>query len=163
MASTMVQLCKPVESISKNCIFFCEPIKNTVIDNSVFIRIIYSNENMSMNGIYINFSILVSSIEKYYNKHKCNFNVQTLENHCILAKIFALENEILNKMSVDNKIKKFKIAEQMKLGFIRLFSNDLSIGTEKKTLTFILKISGVWENSTEYGLTYKFSTINRQF
>ena len=66
-------------------------------------------------------------------------------------------------MSVENKIKKYKIAEQMKLGFIKLFSNDLSITTEKTALNFALKISGVWENTTEYGLTYKFLKVNRQF
>ena len=163
MSTVMLQLCKPIENVNKNDIFFCEPIKNTVIDDSVFIRIIYSNENMCVNGIYINFSINLTSIEKYYNKHKCNFNIQITENREILQKIFTLENEILNKMSVENKIKKYKIAEQMKLGFIKLFSNDLSITTEKTALNFALKISGVWENTTEYGLTYKFLKVNRQF
>ena len=40
-----------------NNIFFYEPVKNTVMDDSKFIKILYSNEFITLNGIFINFPI----------------------------------------------------------------------------------------------------------
>ena len=40
-----------------NNIFFYEPIKNTVMEESNFIRIIYSDENIILNGLYIRISL----------------------------------------------------------------------------------------------------------
>ena len=40
------------ENFVFNNIFFYESVKNTVMDDSSFIRIIYSNEDMILNGIY---------------------------------------------------------------------------------------------------------------
>ena len=40
-----------------NNIFFYEPVKNTVMDDSKFIRIIYSDEHVILNGIYLKLDI----------------------------------------------------------------------------------------------------------
>ena len=55
-----------------------------------------------------------------------------------------------------NKLPSNKIYEQIKSGYIKLFSD---IGN-KTNCSFILKISGIWETQTNYGLTYKFVKIN---
>tara|TARA_Y100000389_G_scaffold202597_1_gene248347 strand:- start:7272 stop:7643 length:372 start_codon:yes stop_codon:yes gene_type:complete len=50
-----------------NNLFFYEPVKNTVMDQSNFIRIIYSDENIILNGLYIridNFIQKLNNIEK---------------------------------------------------------------------------------------------------
>ena len=39
----------------ENNIFFCEPIKNNIMNDGTFIRIIYSTNNIVLNGIYILF------------------------------------------------------------------------------------------------------------
>ena len=52
-----------------NSVFFQKPITNTVIDNSDFIRILYSNELMILNGIYIKIKLNIfvkSIISKHY-------------------------------------------------------------------------------------------------
>ena len=54
-----------------------------------------------------------------------------------------------------DKIPQYKIAEQLQYGLIHFFSNNY-----KKTNLIILKISGIWINESNYGLTYKF--INQQ-
>ena len=36
-----------------NNIFFYDPVKNTVMDDSKFIRIIYSDVNIILNGLYL--------------------------------------------------------------------------------------------------------------
>ncbi len=50
-----------------NNLFFYEPVKNTVMEQSNFIRIIYSDENIILNGLYLkldNFLQKVNNIEK---------------------------------------------------------------------------------------------------
>ena len=69
-------------------VHFVAPVKNNVIENSLFSRIVYSTDHYSMNGLYI--------------KRHSLAQIQAIETHSIL------------------------------------------------------KISGVWESETGYGLAYKF-------
>jgi hypothetical protein len=144
-----MNIVKNINQFDHNNLFFCEPIKNNIIDEGNFIRILYSTPNMVLNGIYL--LVVFNSIicEKYYNKYKCSFLVNT--NTDIVENIKKIEEDILNKYTIDNKIPQFKIYEQLKNGNIKIF-NDFG----KTNDTFILKISGIWENTVNYGLTYKF-------
>jgi len=65
-------------------------------------------------------------------------------------------SDILKKYEIKNKIPQFKIYDQIKNGNIKIFSDI----TNKTSVSFILKISGIWETQMNYGLTYKFITIN---
>ena len=60
-------------------------------------------------------------------------------------------------IEIKNKISQLKIHEQLKNGNIKLF-NEV---TNKNNCSFILKISGIWETHSNYGLTYKFIKINK--
>jgi hypothetical protein len=148
-----MNLVKRIDQYNDECLFFCEPIKNNVMNDGNFIRILYSTQNIVLNGIYlqINFNDLVC--EKYYNKYKCSFNVA---NHkYIIDNIKIIEENILKKYKT-NKLQSNKIYEQIKSGYIKLFTD---IGS-KINCSFILKISGIWETQYNYGLTYKFIKIN---
>lgn len=154
---TMINLFTSLDNIETNNIFFQTPIKNTVIDNSLFIRIVYSTKDLVLNGMFMMVPLKICFVEKSYNKYKCSYNIG--DNQHIISQIIALEKSILQKLNIQNKIMRFKISDQLKLGFIKLFSNE----PMKETNVIILKISGVWENEMEYGLTYKFISIIRQF
>jgi hypothetical protein len=148
-----MNLVKRIDQYNDECLFFCEPIKNNVMNDGNFIRILYSTENIVLNGIYlqINFNDLVC--EKYYNKYKCSFNVANHKD--IIDNIKIIEENILKKYKT-NKLPSNKIYEQIKSGYIKLFT-DIS---NKINCSFILKISGIWETQYNYGLTYKFIKIN---
>lgn len=153
----MINMYSNIEKFNLDNIFFQSAIKNTVIDNSIFIRIIYSDEMFSMNGIFIDMPIEITTTERYFNKYKCNFDVNQNMNQ--ITKIIALEQKLLTKLNVQNKIMKFSISEQLKTGHIKLFSSEpVSPGSK-----IILKVSGVWENEFEFGLTFKFSAVNHLF
>ena len=47
---------------------------------------------------------------------------------------------------------KYKIFEQIRNGNIKIFSDNI----ERNNTMFVLKIAGIWETDTNYGLTYKF-------
>ena len=66
-----------------------------------------------------------------------------------------IEEELLKKYN-SNKIVSYKIYDQIKCGYIKLF---MDVGN-KSQISFVLKISGIWETQYNYGLTYKFLNVN---
>ena len=67
-----------------------------------------------------------------------------------------IEENLINKYNFVDKIPQYKIFEQLVNGNIKI-SND--IGT-KSYCNLILKISGIWETFSNYGLTYKFVKVD---
>jgi hypothetical protein len=60
----------------------------------------------------------------------------------------------LKKYYIKNKIQRKIIFNTLNSGVIKIFpNNDTDFISNNNS--FILKISGIWENETEYGLTYK--------
>jgi hypothetical protein len=154
--SNTICICEELDQYDEQFIYFCEPIKNNIINNGNFIRILYSKPFILLNGIYLCFSLNIVSVEKYYNKLKCNFNKN--EHIAIIEKCKQMEEGILKKMNV-NKIAQYKIFEQFKNGNIKIFNENVSTNPPTKYVgpcSFILKISGIWENDVYYGLTFKF-------
>jgi hypothetical protein len=144
-----MNLVKKIEQYNNDFLFFCEPIKNNIMNDGNFIRILYSSDIMVLNGIYLLIILNDITCEKYYNKYKCNFNISNHKE--IIDNLKIIEEEILKKYKT-NKIPSHKIYEQLKAGHIKLF-NDVG---NLSSCSFILKISGIWETQTNYGLTYKF-------
>jgi hypothetical protein len=146
---------KTIEQYEENNIFFCEPIKNNIMNDGNFIRLLYSTHNIVLNGIFIYITFNEITVEKHYNKYKCCFNVNLCKN--LIDKIKIIEENILKKVNIYDKIPQLKIYEQMSTGNIKIFCDAT---TPKTNSSFILKISGIWENNFNYGLTYKFTKIN---
>ena len=145
-----------LDDIRLNNIISTESMRNTVIDNSSFIRLMYSDNNITLNAIYINIPLLNPIYDKYFQKYKCSFSLQTNEN--LIKKLQELENNILDHMNIYGKVKKLNFSEQLSFGFIKIFLDDLIEPTPDSIL--VLKISGIWESDTEYGITYKFILVN---
>jgi len=144
------------EQYNINHVYYCDPIKNNVIHDGYFIRIIYSTPLFVSNGINIciHFNDIVT--EKYYNKYKCSFNIFTHKE--LIENIKSIEETILKNANITNKIPVCKIYEQFKNGNIKIFTEN----EEKEKFQiklFMLKISGIWITDTQYGITYKFSKI----
>ena len=149
-----MNIVKTIDQYNENYVYFCEPIKNNIMNEGNFIRIIYSTPLFILNGIYVSVNICHSSIEKYYNKFKCTFD--TNQHKEIIDKLRIVEEGILKKVNINGKIPQHKIYEQIKNGNIKVFSETF----EKINNTFLLKIAGIWETEHEYGLTYKFINIH---
>jgi len=149
-----MNLVKEINQYDENNIYFCEPIKNNIMIDGYFIRIIYSNSLFILNGINFLIKLNNVSLDKYYNKYKCTFN--TIIHKEFIEKYKNIEECILKKSNIKNKIPQYKIYDQIKNGNIKLFlDNDDKIINN----FFMLKISGIWETETHYGLTYKFQKI----
>ena len=144
---------KNIDQYNEDHVYFCDPIKNNIMNDGNFIRIMYSTPLFVLNGIYLFISITHTSIDKYYNKFKCTFDVYQYMD--IIDKLRAIEQGILKKVNIYGKVPQYKIYEQIKNGNIKIFSDNI----EKINNSFLLKIAGIWETEHEYGLTYKFINI----
>jgi len=145
-----MNIVKNIDQYNEDNVYFLEPIKNNIMNNGNFIRIIYSTSLFVLNGIYININLNYTSVDKYYNKYKCSFDIFQYKE--LIEKLRLIEEGLIKKSSILGKIPQFKIYEQLKNGNIKVFSET----SDKIGNTFLLKIAGIWETETEYGLTYKF-------
>ena len=149
-----MNIVKTFEQFDEKNIYYCDPIKNNVISDGNFIRIIYSTPHFALNGINLFISLHNVFVEKYYSKYKCSFNIDT--HHVLIENIRRMEESLLKNIHILNKIPQYKIYEQVKNGNIKIFSDNI----EKTNNLFMLKISGIWETAQFYGATYKFIKIN---
>ena len=120
------------------------------MNDGIFIRILYSPHIFTLNGIYISININYTSIEKYFNKFKCVFDV--ILHKVLIHKLGEIEANIISKLNIKGLTPQYKIYEQIKNGSIKFFSEKI----DPSNNTFFLKISGAWETESYYGLTYKF-------
>lgn len=177
-------------------ILYSEAIKNTVIDNSKFIRIITSNENIIINGIYLYIS-LKCNVYDNIKEQKQKFLFKKEDNILCISLLDSIEQQILHKGLIFNKNKQLRLSKQLDDGYIKIYKKLPSIHTdgpleksnknskeksynvktndvntfitvgnntfikvnENVVCKFILKISGIWENDKEYGVTYKFIPV----
>jgi|UniRef100_A0A6C0AQJ4 uncharacterized CHY-type Zn-finger protein len=149
-----MNIAKRIDQYDNNSVILCDAIKNNIMTEGNFIRILYSTQNITLNGIYIVITLNNITCEKYFSKYRCFFNI--LSHKDLLDKLQIIEESILGKYRTIDKIPQYKIYEQIKNGNIKIF-NDIG---NKSVCSFILKISGIWETQTSYGLTYKFIKVN---
>ena len=135
-------------------IYFCEPIANNIMDDGVFIRIIDSSPFCIINGLYLHMQLSQVTYDKHFNKFKCNFYIG--DHIDMINRIKIIEECVLQKAPIaPHKTPQLKIHEQLCQGHIKLFTEEI----DPKNNQFVLKISGLWETSDAYGLTYKFIPV----
>ena len=88
-----------------NNIYYYDPVKNTVMEESKFIRIIYSDENIILNGIYLKLEINNNAIDT--------------------IAIQKIENDILHKYN-SKKIISNKLYDQIQY-CIKKYNNSIII------------------------------------
>jgi hypothetical protein len=115
-----------------------------------FIRILYSTPLFILNGIYLAVMINQLTVERYFNKYKCAFDIAN--NMETIHRIKHIEETILSKIKINGKMPQYKVYEQIRNGNIKVFADNIDDVTNK----FLLKIAGIWETDYSYGLTYKF-------
>uniref|UniRef100_A0A6C0AZ47 Uncharacterized protein n=1 Tax=viral metagenome TaxID=1070528 RepID=A0A6C0AZ47_9ZZZZ len=145
-----------IDKYNKNFVYFCDPIKNNVMNEGYFIRILYSTPLFVMSGISLFLSFNDVIVDKYYNKYKCTYN--PVNHKSMIDNIKDIEETLLKNVTIKNKIPQYKIVEQLRSGNIKFFSETI----DKTNNLFMLKISGIWETDYYYGITYKFVKINNK-
>ena len=135
-----------LDNFKKQNIIIGNKTKNSIMYNSNYYNLIYSDELCTLNTIIFYFYC-----DNYINinDHKLFFSLN--KNQEIIKKIKNIEFNILNCFSSD-KIPIYNIYNSIVNNLIKLENNS------KKINNLYLKISGIWENEIYYGLIYKFFT-----
>lgn len=155
-----------IDNISMDNIYLGESIKNTVIDNGIFKPIIYSTENVSIVGIYI--TMPFKSIDIEYglvvkNKYTYKLNTTLPFNRANIHKFIQIEKNILNVLfPITNKIAQYKLTDHLSQGVFKIFDErNVNIDDLTYNTSYIIKISGIWETDTQYGITFKILTYTK--
>ena len=123
---------------SINNVYFTECTNELLNINEIYYKILYSNNLITLNGIYI-----LLNINNYSSTTDIN---NYLHN---------IEFDILNKINSKNYIYIYKLVDS----FNRFYNKNILINnTENK---YILKIFGIYESNDEYYLNFKFLNINQ--
>ena len=63
-----------MEQYNDHCIYFCEPIKNNIMIDGIFTRILYSTRNVVFNGIYNKLNTMEDEYDNIFGDHDiCEF------------------------------------------------------------------------------------------
>lgn len=151
-----------LHDVEEQNICFLETKKNIIIDG-YFTKILYSNEFITMNSIYIYFPIRNIIFDKILNKNNIIFNVQDPQNIELIKKIQVFEENIIHyyrKIYNKNKVPLYSLYNQLITGKLKIYKDNNCDYDNKISnynhLKVILKISGIWETNTGIGITYKF-------
>lgn len=151
----------PFHHFNTENVQFLKIKKNIVMENSFFIKIIYSDENIVLNGIYLDVP-LTTATAGVQNNSFFFFDCDETENRKIIAKLVEMENDILQYYQfitpVDHeKHPVYLLKTQLERGSLKWGFSKKPF--PKKIRHICLKISGIWENEREYGINYKFLPI----
>ena len=149
-----------IKDYNSGNLILSEKQRNNILQGSDFYRIYYSDEDLSLNGIYMQYNINNINIQKYFNKIKCIFENDV--NVTEVKKILELEKNIMQHFAkFIGKKPEFIIEKQLKQGFIKIFTEKNIVYGKYRKINLILKISGLWVQNDKYGLTFRF-LINHQ-
>lgn len=141
------------DTICNTNFHYGKKMNNTIIPNSYFHNLYYYDENIEINNIYLKLDITDITIDEYFNKYKCRFNIN--KNMHLIELITNIEDSILTNFQGDKDlIKDSKLSKQFYNGEIK-FNSQKNI-KKFTSIQLLLKISGVWYNKTTKGLIFKF-------
>lgn len=136
-------------------LFFLDSKKNIIMDGK-FTKIIYSDELLTTNGIYISTSFNSPSIDKLMNKNILKFPNSDKSNARLVCELSQIEQSIIEyykHISKNNKTSVLSLSDNIKNGCVKLYKEYFNYA---QCTNYIVKISGVWEDQSRIGLTYKF-------
>ena len=153
-----------LESFSHSHYYFLDTKPNIIMDG-IFTKIFFTHECFTLNGIYFFLPLFCQSFEITPQKQEyLYFEPTNPKNVTIIQHCKNIENTILQaytnyKGSNSKKTPIHSIIKQLNCGKckVQLKNNDK---IEKTLNSFVLKISGVWETQSEYGVTFKIIEQN---
>ena len=147
---------KPI--INSEYIHFSEPVQNAVMNDSYFIRIVYSDDHVSLTGLMIPMYFNAITVLKSFNKSIIMYDLHSHRE--MVSKICDLEFSILERYNRffkmyqnSRKFPVYNLTTQLRSCSVKLF-DDIDKNLDECNL--VLKISGIWENDKEIGITFKF-------
>lgn len=140
--------------------------KKNIIMNGLFTKILYSDSSIVLNGLFLDFPVKVKYV---HNKSYYVLDEKSKSNQDMIQKLLHIENDILlyyKKIMHKTQFKSvFLLKNQMDKGIFKFMPYDENAASHPVVsyfpaqLSFILKISGIWQNESNMGLNYKVVSI----
>lgn len=131
--------------------------KPNIIMEGNFTKICYIAPEMTMNGLYIQFPIDISTLEIMDDRTQMKFNPYSNININIVKEFAKIEYKLLDNY-LQTKQKPLKkiilLSKQLYSGFMKIYKEN-NQKFKPNNNSFYVKISGIWETGDECGLTYK--------
>lgn len=139
------------EQISMHNIFLTENKKNIMMDGT-FTKLVYSDECISLNGLSLHVPFVGALCERKHNKTMLRFSTDI--NHTLIRQLIHLEQYILDMYrhtTNNDKMIVLTLQDHLLNGSVKIYRDREVIQP-----IYIVKISGIWEDTGRIGLTYKF-------
>jgi hypothetical protein len=148
-------LCVNDKNYEQQSILFSKKIKNNILSDGYFYKIYYSDKYFTSNGLLFLFDLKDIKVDNYFNRVKCMFC--SIKNKKILNFIKNLERRIIEDFNFESKFRPiYRIEEQLKNEYIKIFSDEKIKRGKINKIQVLLKISGIWNNEKECGITFRF-------
>jgi len=148
-----------ISQIDIKNILFLETKKNIIIDGH-FTKLIYADDVVTINGIFIAFPIRISGIDRLMNRNTMSFQLSSGNNQEIIKEISDFETSLIEYYKCEYNIQKstnLMLTNQLSTCKIKLYKEFSNVNKNNGfSPRIVLKISGIWETSDEIGVTYKF-------
>jgi len=141
----MFLLLQPTDFQIKNTCFLEKKIN--MIMEGFFTKIIFSNAFMTMNGLFFKLAIQKSANSK--SPHFLQFDPVCHKE--LITRLSIIEKQLLTYYASFYNVQKipvYNLKTQLQNGSIKYYRNSSSG-------SFYIKISGIWENQSEIGITFK--------
>lgn len=147
----------PTNKISIDNIFFTDKTNNIIMDGT-FMKIIYSSSYCSYNGIYLACPFLISDYlrNEEHEKIELKFNPYIEQNKTWIDYFSKLEEDIIKLYSSKfylQKMPQYCLRNQLINGYFKIRSGYSTYYNPAPQ--YVLKISGIWETETTFGISYK--------
>lgn len=149
-----MNLIMSTNDFNRDRIYLLDPIKNFVLDNALFYKIIYSTNIVTLNNIILDVKFLNVSLCKLNSKYKMIIE-KNENNRRTIETLYNIERDILNKINLEG-IPVMDMNINILSKNLKLYSEE-DLGDKIKELNLKVKISGIWKTKDKYGITYKFS------
>ena len=107
-------------------------------------------------------STYANSIQKYNGETKYIMKFETEYNKSLLEDLFKIEDSLLTYymeyLNISKKHKLYSLSNQLQHGSVKFFSKTYQYSLQPHTYSnknYFIKISGIWENNYDVGITYK--------
>ena len=135
-------------------VFYYPPVKNTVMENSNFVRLVHTDAHMALNSAFIEIPLQGVTVDRHFNRARYLFSPGS--NRGVIDSVRDLEESLLDGAGCPWASKQLRVSDQLASGALRVFTDGRD-GSQGHAKVFLLKISGIWVTDRDKGLTYKFS------
>ncbi len=142
------------DQLNFNNLFFMDSKKNIIMDGK-FTKVQYSDSLITTNGVSVIIPFHNTTIVNTYNKTMLKFPITDPINSKLCDELAWIEKYILDyykQITNTTKTTTTTLNDHVKNGNVKIYR----ISNTSNIKHVVIKISGIWEDQSRVGLTYKF-------